>query len=245
MGKVPASRIPRACRGDYPVIVRRLAALAAALPLLATPALPAAEEAHEGKHARTPEAILADLKAGNARFVAGKATRPHATAKRLRETAKGQAPEAIILGCSDSRVPPEIVFDEGIGDLFIVRVAGNVAEEHTVGSVEYAAEHLNAPLVVVLGHHNCGAVKATAEATGPVEGNIGALVKEIQPAVEETKKGPAREGLVNDASHANARKQAEALVSKSPVLKHLVEAGKLKVVAAVYDLESGKIEWER
>jgi carbonic anhydrase len=212
--------------------------------VLLLPVLARADEAHEGKHARTPEAILADLKAGNARFVAGKATRPHATPKRLRQTAKGQAPEAIVLGCSDSRVPPEIVFDEGIGDLFIVRVAGNVAEEHTIGSVEYAAEHLNVPLVVVLGHHGCGAVKATAEATGPVEGNIGALVREIQPAVEEAKRSPAhREGLVDDAAHGNARLQAQALVTKSPVLKHLVEAGKVKIVAAVYDLETGKIEW--
>lgn len=223
--------------------VRRLLLLPA---VLLVPVLARADEAHEGKHARTPDAIIADLKAGNARFVAGKATRPHATPKRLRETAKGQHPEAIVLGCSDSRVPPEIVFDEGIGDLFIVRVAGNVAEEHTIGSIEYAAEHLNVPLVVVLGHHDCGAVKATAEAAGPVEGHIGALVKEIQPAVEETKKAaPAPGRLVHDAGHANARKQADAIVAKSPVLKHLVEAGKVKVVAAVYDLESGKIEWEK
>lgn len=226
--------------------LRRLAALAAALPLFAAPVLSRADEAHEGKHGRSPDAILADLKAGNARFVAGKATRPHATPKRLKETAKGQHPEAIILGCSDSRVPPELVFDEGIGDLFIVRVAGNVAEEHTIGSVEYAAEHLAVPLVVVLGHHSCGAVKATAEATGPVEGNVGALVKEIKPAVDETRKAPAsKDGLVHDAVHANTRKQAEALVTKSPVLKHLVEAGKVKVVAAVYDLETGKVDWAK
>lgn len=218
--------------------------LAVVAVIAVSPALTRADEAHEGRHARTPEAILADLKAGNARFVAGKATRPHATPKRLRETARGQAPEAIILGCSDSRVPPEIIFDEGIGDLFIVRVAGNVAEEHTVGSVEYAAEHLGSPLIVVLGHHGCGAVKATAAANGPVEGNIGALLKEIQPAVDETRKAPShREGLENDATHANARRQARVLVEKSPALLHLVEQGKVKIVSAVYDLETGKIEW--
>jgi carbonic anhydrase len=226
------------------VSVRQIAALAAVVPLMTLPVLSRAEEAHEAKHGRSPDAILSDLKAGNRRFVAGKVKHPNATVRRVKQTARGQAPEAIVLGCSDSRVPPEIIFDEGIGDLFIVRVAGNVAEEHTIGSVEYAAEHLNVPLVVVLGHHNCGAVKATAEASGPVEGNIGALVKEIRPAVDEVKKAPAsKEGVVHDAVHLHAQLQAEALATRSPVMKHLIEAGKVKVVTAVYDLETGKIDW--
>jgi carbonic anhydrase len=207
------------------------------------PLLAAADEAHEG-HARTPDAILKDLKMGNARFVAGKAMRPHATPKRVKQLASGQHPEAAILGCADSRVPPEIVFDEGIGDLFVVRVAGNVSETYTVGSLEYAAEHLGVPLVVVLGHEKCGAVKSACEASAPVEGNIGTLLKEIQPAVDEAKQHPTKAGCVHDAVHVNAHKQAEELTASSPVLKKLVEEGKLKIVSAIYDLETGKVAWD-
>jgi len=196
--------------------------------LAAVLALPLTALAHPpggGKLATTAEEALEELKEGNARFVAG------------------QKPEAVILGCADSRVPPEVIFDEGIGDLFVVRVAGNVSEPASLGSVEYAAEHLGVPLVVVLGHHKCGAVKATAEAKGKVEGNIGALVKEIQPAVAAARKHPGKEGLVDDAVHANVELVAAQLLSESPVLTHLVHQGKVKIVTAVYDLESGGIEW--
>lgn len=225
-------------------MIARFALVAALLVPAAALASDPAHAAHGAKPARAPEAVLADLKAGNQRFVAGKMKHPNASRQRLQETARGQAPQATILGCSDSRVPPELIFDAGVGDLFVVRVAGNVAEEHTLGSIEYAAEHLNVPVVVVLGHHQCGAVKATAEATGPVEMNIGALVREIQPAVDEVKKAPAsKDGVVHDAIHLHALKQAEALSTKSPVLKHLIEAGKVKVVTAVYDLDTGKIDW--
>jgi carbonic anhydrase len=141
-------------------------------------------------------------------------------------------------------VPPELVFDEGLGDLFVVRVAGNVADPVNVGSVEYAAEHLGVPLVVVLGHHSCGAVKATAEANGKAEGNIGAIVAEIAPAVDAARKAPGKEGLVNDAVHANAKRTAAALTERSAVLKHLVAEGKLRIAVGVYDLESGKVEFE-
>lgn len=191
----------------------------------------------------TAEEALKLLKEGNGRFVAGKSTRPHGDRKRVKETASGQHPFAIILGCSDSRTPPELVFDRGVGDLFVVRVAGNVSLPATLGSVEYAASHLGAPLIVVLGHHNCGAVKATVEGAGS-EGNIGSLVGEIQPVVEDAKKAPGKEGVVNTATHANAKLAAAQLTSESPVLKKLAEEHKVKVVSAVYDLETGTLEWD-
>jgi len=217
-------------------------------PLLAAAllALPLAALAHPpggGKLATTAEEALEELKEGNARFIAGMVKSPNLTVQRVKETASGQKPEAIILGCSDSRVPPEVIFDEGIGDLFVVRVAGNVSEPASLGSIEYAAEHLGVPLVVVLGHHRCGAVKATADAKGKVEGNVGALVKEIQPAVAAARKHPGQEGLVDDAVHANAELVAKQLLTESKVMQHLVHQGKVKIVTAVYDLETGAIEW--
>lgn len=219
---------------------RLAAALLAALLL---PALALAHPPRGGKLATTADEALAELKAGNRRFVAGKHQSPNLDLKRVREVVAGQKPEAVILGCADSRVPPEVIFDEGIGDLFVVRVAGNIAEPATTGSVEYAAEHLGVPLVVVLGHHKCGAVKATAEAHGPAEGNIGEIVKEIQPAVEAARAHPGAEGLVDDAVHQNAALVAAQLLSESPVLSHLVHEGKVKIVTAIYDLDSGKVEW--
>jgi len=214
--------------------------------LAAALALPLAALAHPpkgGKLATTADEALVELKAGNARFMAGKHESPNLTMERVKEVVAGQHPEAVILSCSDSRVPPEVIFDEGIGDLFVVRVAGNISEPATTGSIEYAAEHLGVPLIVVLGHHKCGAVKATAEATGEPEGNIGSIVKELQPAVAAARAKPGKEGLVDDAVHANAEIVAAQLLSESPVLTHLVHGGKVKIVTAVYDLESGKIEW--
>ncbi len=203
---------------------------------------------HAAEHAavrgRTADESLAALKKGNARFTSGKSAHPNGSAERRKKIAASQHPKAVVLGCADSRVPPELVFDEGLGDLFVVRVAGNVADPVNVGSVEYAAEHLGVPLVVVLGHHDCGAVKATAEADGKAEGNIGAIVSEIAPSVEQARAAPAKEGLVNDAVHANARRTAAALTERSPLLKRLLEERKLRIVVAVYDLASGKVEFE-
>jgi len=211
--------------------------------VLAVPCVALAHPPGGGKLATTADEALKELKEGNERFVKGKTVKGNQSLKRVKEVAGGQKPEAIILGCADSRVPPEVIFDEGIGDLFVVRVAGNIAEPATTGSIEYAAEHLGVPLVVVLGHHKCGAVKATAEAHGPAEGNIGAIVKELQPAVEAAKARPGKEGLVDDAVHANAELVAAQLLGESPVLTHLVHQGKVKIVTAVYDLDTGKVEW--
>lgn len=206
------------------------------------PALSAAAE-HPAPSSPPPETVLKMLQAGNARFVSGKLRHPHASAQRRGQLTQGQHPKAAILGCADSRVPPELVFDEGLGDLFVVRVAGNVADSVDVGSIEYAVEHLGVGLVVVLGHHSCGAVKATADAGGKAEGNIGAIVSEIAPAVEQARAAPGKEGLVDDAVHVNARRTAAALVERSPVLKQAVEEKKVRIVAAVYDLATGKVDW--
>ena len=215
----------------------------ALLAVLAVPLLALAEEHAAAKAGPTADEVLADLKAGNERFVKGHPKKGHQDLRRVKELSAGQHPTAVILGCADSRVAPEVIFDKGLGDLFVVRVAGNVSEPATDGSIEYAAEHLDVPLIVVLGHHKCGAVKASAEATGEAEGNLGSIVKEIQPAVAAARAHPGKEGLVDDAVHENARLVAAQLESESPVLKHLVQEGKVKIVTAVYDVDTGKIEW--
>jgi carbonic anhydrase len=222
---------------------RPIRSIAAALLLL--PAAAFASDPGHGAPAAGPsaDAVIQALKAGNARFVAGKAKHPHENQARVKELGAGQRPTAIVLGCSDSRVPPEIVFDQGLGDLFVVRVAGNVAEPHSLGSIEYAAEHLGSPVIVVLGHHKCGAVKATAEGAG-AEGNLGQLVQEIQPAVATAKAAPDKDGVVHTAIHQHTRNVARELSAESPVLGKLVAEGKVKIAVAVYDLDTGKVDWE-
>ncbi len=186
----------------------------------------------------TGDEALAKLMAGNTRFVAGQFSHPNQTAARREEVSSdGQHPFAIILTCSDSRVPPEVIFDQGIGDLFVIRVAGNIADDVVTGSIEYAAEHLHTPLLVVLGHSKCGAVTATA-AGGELEGHLPSLAKIIQPAVERAKGEPGE--LVPNAIRLNALLTADGLKSQ-PVLAHLIEAGRLKVVAAHYDLDGGQV----
>ncbi len=213
---------------------RRLSILvSAAMALLQT------SFAGDSTNSVSPEKALEILQAGNKRYVEGHLKHPHETAARLHEVAKGQKPFAVILGCADSRVPPEIIFDEGLGDLFDIRVAGNIADDAVIGSVEYAVEHLGVTLVVVLGHERCGAVQAAYEG-GEAPGHLGALVERIKPAVEKAKKEPG-DGLDN-AVRINAKNVAEELKSSTPVLSSAVAAGKLKIVAARYDLDNGKVE---
>lgn len=187
----------------------------------------------------TPDQALAQLMAGNERYVAGQAKHPHQDAARRAEVSGGQNPFAIILGCSDSRVPPEVLFDQGIGDLFIIRVAGNIVDEVVLGSIEYAAEHLHTPLAVVLGHSKCGAVSATV-AGGELEGHLPSLAKTIQPAVDRAKTQSG--DLITNSIRENALMMADQLRSSEPILAELVHAGKLKVIALHYDLDSGKVE---
>ena len=188
----------------------------------------------------TAESALAELTAGNAHHVAHRYQHPHETLERQRELASGQSPHAEILSCADSRVPPELIFDQGLGDLFIIRVAGNVVSDTELGSLEYGAEHLHVPLLVVLGHQHCGAVTAAVEG-GEAEGHIAALVNLLRPAVEKTQGMPGDH--VENAVKANVEMVVKQLRSSTPVLAKLVSEGKLKVVGAVYSLDTGKVTW--
>lgn len=176
------------------------------------------------------------LKQGNLRFTSGASQRPHQGADQRELVAKGQKPFALILGCSDSRVPPEILFDQGLGDLFVVRVAGNVVDDPGLGSIEYAVEHLNVKLIVVLGHERCGAVDAATKGGDP-GGHIGSLVHAIAPAVEAAriKKGD----LLEEAVKANVLLIVNQLKNTDPFLAPAAKSGMLTVVGAVYDLETG------
>lgn len=194
----------------------------------------------------TPDQALDMLKQGNARFVAGQTLHPHQTAARLQETAtKGQAPFATVLGCSDSREPLELLFDQGVGDVFVIRVAGNVADVDEVGSVEYGVGHLHTPVFVVLGHTKCGAVTAVAT-DAKVGGSIPQLVDNIAPAVKRAKEKHAslpQAEMVEKAVQENVWQSIADAFKRSEEIRHLAAAGKLKVVGAVYDLGTGKINW--
>jgi carbonic anhydrase len=179
---------------------------------------------------------------GNNRFMSGQLTTKDCSTEKRQELTKGQYPFATILSCSDSRVAPESIFDQGLGDVFIVRVAGNVVEPTTLGSIEYGAEHLHTPLLVILGHESCGAVKATLEAKGKPEGNIGTIIKKITPAVNTAKKAKKDpDETLNLAVQENVKNTYKDIM-KSKIIKELVHEGKLKVVAAEYYLGTGKVE---
>jgi carbonic anhydrase len=180
---------------------------------------------------------LAKLKEGNARFVKNKVSTSKPTAARRAETAQGQHPFAIILGCADSRTSPEIIFDQNIGDIFVDRNAGNLVDEHTLGTIEYAVEHLGVRLIVVLGHERCGAVSA-AVAGDSAPGHIQSLVRDIQPAVQAVKGKPGDQ--VHLAVAENARLMAEEIRTKASFGDI---AKDVKIIPAVYDLDSGKVDW--
>ena len=188
----------------------------------------------------TADSVLAELKTGNKHHVAHRYQHPHETLDRQRQLVSGQHPHAEILSCSDSRVPPEIVFDQGLGDLFIIRVAGNVASDTEIGSLEYGAEHLHIPLLVVLGHESCGAVTAAVQG-GPPEGHIAALVDLIKPAVEKTRGMPG--DPVANTVRINVEMVVKQLRSSTPILSELVAHGKLRIVGAVYSIETGAVTW--
>jgi carbonic anhydrase len=177
--------------------------------------------------------------AGNARFVGGRMAYPNQNAARRNELTRGQKPFAVVLGCADSRVPPEILFDQGLGDLFVTRDAGNTADEVVLGSVEYAAAHLHVPLVMVLGHSRCGAVAATVSGA-KLQGHLPVLAVAIAPAVAKARLMPG--DLLDNAIRENAKLVAKKLATSTPTLAPLVHTGRLKVVAAHYDLATGVVE---
>src|SRR3954469_4925706 len=186
------------------------------------------------------DAVLRELKAGNDHHVLKQYQHPHQTAARQRELAATQNPHAIVLSCADSRVAPEIILDQGLGDLFDVRVAGNVASDTELASIEYAAEHLHTPLLVVMGHQKCGAVTAAAE-SGEAEGHLPSLLALIRPAVERARSQPG--DLIENAVRSNVENVVRQIRASTPVLAALVERGTLKVVGAVYSLDTGTVAW--
>ena len=194
----------------------------------------------------TADQALANLQQGNLRFVAGKQEHPRQDFTRRDITAtKGQHPFATILSCSDSRVPPEVLFDQGVGDIFVVRVAGNVANVDEAGSIEYAVDHLGTSLLVVLGHTNCGAVTAAVQGA-EVHGNVTALIKSIIPAVVRAKtKDPEASGetLLNECIKSNVWQAIEDLFRTSAIVTAKAKDGKIKVVGAVYDVATGRVNW--
>jgi carbonic anhydrase len=203
--------------------------------------------ASSGPVVNDPPDPLERLVQGNARFVAGTPAKWSALAERRTEVAQTQHPFAIVLGCADSRVGPEQVFDRTVGDLFVIRVAGNVVDDDILGSIEYGAEHLHVPLLVVLGHERCGAVTAAVDASkshadahgGEAHDHIGSLVHSIAPAVAEAQKEPG--DLVDNAVRANVRLVVAQIRKESHVLAELEHEGKLRIVGARYDLDTGEV----
>jgi carbonic anhydrase len=226
----------------------------------------AAEPTDRDRPTIPPAEALSRLKEGNGRFTAGNVQHPHESgderayiaknsyenpgaislgmtseeaAKRRAELTKSQHPFAIILSCSDSRVPPEIVFDEGLGDLFIVRVAGNVLNDEGLGSIEYGVDVLGARLIVVLGHQSCGAVDAamkTVAAKGKAPGHIQSLVTAIKPVVQSTPKAD-----LDTMIKANVKHVVDALRSSKPILKAKVDSGDVQVIGGYYTLDTGAV----
>jgi carbonic anhydrase len=202
-------------------------------------------------HAMSAREALGRLREGNRRFAAGLlSTEVLATHTRRADLAGGQRPFAIVLGCSDSRVPAEIVFDQGLGDLFVIRVAGNIVAPSQVGSVEFAAIRFGTPLVVVLGHSRCGAIEATLEELRPPAGtrsrNLRSIVNRIRPSVEallatELRHDP--DALAREAVKANVRASVDHLRHGSETLEELTATSGLRIVGAEYSLETGLVEF--
>jgi carbonic anhydrase len=193
----------------------------------------------------SPATAIARLKAGNDRFTSGHSINCNLM-KQVQDTAQQQSPFAAIVGCIDSRVPPEIVFDQRIGDVFCARVAGNFANTDIVGSLEYATKVAGAKAIVVLGHNSCGAIKSAVD--GVKLGNITALLNNFGPALAaiEPADGPRdshNDKLVQKVAEANARLTAASLPARSPILKDLVDAGELTIAAAMHDITTGRVSW--
>ena len=188
----------------------------------------------------TAEEALQILKQGNDRFISGNLEHPNHCEESRQNLASGQEPIATILTCADSRVPPVDIFDLGLGDLFVIRVAGNVIGDHALGSIEYAVKHLHTPLVVVMGHSSCGAISAVASGAA-LEGHIASLGPAIQTAIKNVKK--LEGNLVDNASVELAKQISLKIAQSEPIVADLVAAGATKVVPAFYHLATGKVEF--
>src|SRR5208337_394952 len=208
----------------------------AALSIATTRAVIAADHGPTVTAAQALQALLD----GNRRFVVGKLEHPNQTPEVRADVAKGQHPFASVLACSDSRTPPEIIFDRGLGDLFVVRVAGNVADQVVIESLDYSVKHLGVRLVMVLGHRRCGAVIAAVEGhEGTADQDVGPMLRELRPAVAASK------GMAGDPVENAVRENVELVMKNlatSAELSAMVKSGELKIVGGVYDLDTGMIE---
>jgi carbonic anhydrase len=215
---------------------------AAAVALGVTAAAGSATAAPTQPPVVTPAEAWRRLQHGNHRFYTGHSLHPHQSLEDLRRLAAGQHPFAITLGCADSRVAPEVLFDQGLGDLFDNRVAGNIVDDLLLGSIEFAVEEFHSPLIVVLGHERCGAITATIDAIrtgGTAPGHIGTIVDALRPIVEPVLGQPG--DAVDNGVRANVRAQVQALLAQSEIIAERVHAGALQVVGARYDLDNGQV----
>ena len=186
----------------------------------------------------TGHEVLQTLFAGNKRFLSGRCEHPNHCEESRRGLTGGQEPMAVVLTCADSRVPPVDVFDQGLGDLFVVRVAGNIIKDHILGSIEYAVDHLHSPLIMVMGHSSCGAITAVSQGV-KLHGHVASLTPPIDAALKRTKGRPGcwTDNAAKELALAMARKIEES----EPVIADMVQAGKVLVVATYYDLHTGEV----
>ncbi len=186
----------------------------------------------------TIQEILNKLSAGNERFATDKLNSDLQDSSRRKSIINGQEPFATILGCADSRIVPELIFDTGLGELFVVRVAGNIANKSSVASIEYAVAHLNTKVVIVLGHQNCGAVTAALKGGDNGE-NLNYLLSKLTPAIAAS----AKSATVDDVAKINAKLTANELIAKSDIIKNAVDNGDVIIIPAYYDMDSGKVDF--
>lgn len=223
---------------------RRLFGLTAGSAAVLAAGAPAASADEDASKKLDAEGSWRKLAEGNKRFVEGHQTHPHESLQWREQLTKGQHPFACVVGCADSRVPPELLFDEGFGDLFTIRAAGEVLDTSVLGSVEYAVEHLEVPLVVVLGHASCGAVSATIDVVrgrAEVSGDISTLVRAIEPAVLATPPDRDDKTFLARCVDNQAKRVASLMVERSVTIRTAVRHHGLKVVAASYQLDTGAV----
>ncbi len=228
-----------------PLTRRRLLQAAGALPLALGGGRAHADEAPAEARPRNAAEALERLKAGNRRFVEGKVHHAHEGAQWRKHLARAQQPFAILLGCADSRVPPELVFDQGFGDLFVIRVAGNVIDTDVVGSIQYGVRHLKVPLLVVMGHEGCGAVTAALEVldgTAREPKYIEALAERIEPGLKGLDPALRGDARVSAAVQANVRWSVGQL-ARSPEGRKALEDKVVALAGAVYDLKTGSVRF--